>query len=93
MIFAQIWNALKGLATWARLKVVDLSSTDQVLPAGSTGLFIAAAGDVKFDALNELGAAATFTAPAPVGLFPVAGITKIYKVGTTATVSFAGYPA
>jgi hypothetical protein len=78
----------RRLETFATPTLIDISAADQVIPAGSTGLYVAVAGNIKLDCSGSTG----ITLPAAVGLFPLAGVTKIYKVGTTATVSFAGFP-
>lgn len=80
--------SLKRLETFATITPIDISAADQVIAAGSTGLQVAVAGDIKLDCSGQTGV----TLPAGVGLFHLAGVTKIYKVGTTATVSFAGFP-
>lgn len=79
---------LKRLESFATITPIDISAADQTIAAGSTGLQVAVAGNIKLDCSGQTGV----TLPAGVGLFHLAGITKIYKVGTTATVSFAGFP-
>jgi len=64
-----------------RLAVVDLSSTDATFTEART-LYIGVAGDVKVDGA-KLGTGIVFKARAN-GDFPYQ-VTKVYKVGTTAT--------
>ncbi len=82
----EIKAAVNALGVFATIQLVDISTVDAVIPAGCKGLWIAVAGDLKFDG----GGLTAQTIPVGVGYVPVPA-TKVYKLGTTATISFAGF--
>lgn len=77
--------AVESLA-WSSLVEVDLSSTDATFSPVCTGVQIAVPGDLKFDG----GGLTAKTIAVGVGPVPIPDLSKIYKVGTTATISYAG---
>lgn len=68
---------------------VDLSSTDKTYAAGAEprGIWVNGAGDVKVDGFKYDGTAVTGTVftMESAGALPVGRVSKVWKVGTTAT--------
>ena len=63
-------------------EAVNISATDHTFTKGCQALWIGTTGDVKFDTAD--GTALTI-ANVPVGLLDGIVMTKVYKVGTTAS--------